>query len=294
LAVSFGGLGSVLRKDEDAEAAHRQAVAIRKKLAAEFPTVPAYRQELAASHNNLGLALVRMGRRPAAEAAHRQALVLFEGLAADFPGVPAHAVHLGGGYCNFGNWVQGGGQPEAALGWFQKAIATLRPVVQKEPRLVDARRFLCNSHLGRARALDELGRITEATRDWERALDLDRGTRKATFRLRISRNHKDAAGCLAAAAEHEALNRSDAAALYDAACNRGVCAAVIPQDPMTPAADAARLAREQADLAMAWLHKAVAAGFKNAAQMKQDKDFDALRERADFKKMLAGLQANEK
>jgi hypothetical protein len=167
-------------------------------------------------------------------------------------------------------------------------------VVQKEPRLVDARRFLCNSHFGKAMALEDLGQNAEATRNWERALALDNGTRRATFRLRIFRNRKDSAGCLAAAAEHEARKPHGAGALYDAACNRGVCAAIIPQDPKTPRADAARLAREQADLAMAWLHKAVAAGSKNAEQMKRDRDFDALRERADFKKLLAELQAEQK
>ena len=37
-----------------------------------------------------------------------------------------------------------------------------------------------------------------------------------------------------------------------------MCAAVIPLDPKTPAADAARLSKEQADLAMVLLRKAVA------------------------------------
>ena len=117
-------------------------------------------------------------------------------------------------------------------------------------------------------ALDALGRHAEATRDWERAVELDDGHDKAFLRaklaesrLRRSRKDKDAAGCLAAAAEYEALKLTDAGGLYDAACNRAICAAVIPLDPKTPAADAARLAQEQADLAMAWLHKAVAAGF---------------------------------
>jgi len=61
-----------------------------------------------------------------------------------------------------------------------------------------------------------------------------------------------------------------------------------------PAADAARLAREQADLAMAWLRKAVTAGYKDAEHMKQDKDLDALREREDFKKLFAELEAKSK
>jgi hypothetical protein len=108
------------------------------------------------------------------------------------------------------------------------------------------------------------------------------------------RNLKDAAGCLTAAAEYEARKRTDPWGLYDAACNRAVCAAVIMEDPKAPAADAARLGREQADLAMSWLHQAVAAGYTNSEHMKRDKDLDAVRDREDFKKLLAELEAKQK
>jgi hypothetical protein len=148
--------------------------------------------------------------------------------------------------------------------------------------------------VGRAQALDALGRHDEATRDWERALELDDGSNKFNYRLRISRNKKDAAGCLATAAEYEAQKLTDAGAMYAVACNRAVCAAVIPQDPKTPAADAARLAKEQADLAMGWLRKAVAARFRDVEHMKRDKDLDVLRDREDFKKLISELEAKRK
>jgi hypothetical protein len=48
---------------------------------------------------------------------------------------------------------------------------------------------------------------------------------------------------------------------------------------------------EQADLAMVWLQKAIAAGFKDKTKLKEDKDLDALRNRDDFKKLLADLGA---
>ena len=47
---------------------------------------------------------------------------------------------------------------------------------------------------------------------------------------------------------------------------------------------------EQADLSMAWLQKAVAAGFRDARHMTHDPDLDALRGREDFKKLLAELE----
>jgi hypothetical protein len=74
---------------------------------------------------------------------------------------------------------------------------------------------------------------------------------------------------------------------------RAVTAAVIHDDPKTPAAGAARLAGEEADRAMAWLERAAAAGFRDAAHAARDKDLDALRERPDFQRLLAGLEAGE-
>ena len=85
----------------------------------------------------------------------------------------------------------------------------------------------------------------------------------------------------------EKLNRPDAVSLYNAASFRAVTAAV---QAKTPGADATRLAQDDADRAMQWLHKAVQAGYKDAAHMKKDTDLDPLREREDFKKLLAELE----
>ena len=83
-----------------------------------------------------------------------------------------------------------------------------------------------------------------------------------TLRLRHFEKTKDAAGCRATAEMWEKLKRTDAGSLYNAACWRAVTAAVIEHDPKTPGADASRLAREEADRAMAWLKQAVAAGYE--------------------------------
>ena len=50
-------------KEEEAEEQYRKALAIREKLAADFPAVPDYRQDLAASHNSLGILLADCGKR---------------------------------------------------------------------------------------------------------------------------------------------------------------------------------------------------------------------------------------
>jgi hypothetical protein len=50
-------------------------------------------------------------------------------------------------------------------------------------------------------------------------------------------------------------------------------------------------ADKQADLAMESLKQAVAAGFKDRALLKKDTDLNALRDREDFKKLVADLEA---
>jgi hypothetical protein len=47
----------------------------------------------------------------------------------------------------------------------------------------------------------------------------------------------------------------------------------------------------EADLAMAWLTKAVAAGYKDHGHMEKDADLAAVRGREDYKKLLKSMAA---
>ena len=100
----------------------------------------------------------------------------------------------------------------------------------------------------------------------------------------------DVAGCRRTAELWEKLHRTDPRSLYNAACYRAVIAAVIRASDKSPAA--AQEARAEADRAMAWLQQAIAAGYDNVALMKKDSDLDALRDRADFQKLLAEQEAH--
>jgi serine/threonine protein kinase/tetratricopeptide (TPR) repeat protein len=113
--------------------------------------------------------------------------------------------------------------------------------------------------------------------------------RLTSLRLRLFEKRKEAAGCRQTAELWENLKRTDAGSLYNAACLRAVTAAVLRETDKSPAS--ARQADAEADRAMAWLAQAVAAGYKNVAHMKQDKDLDALRDRPDFAKLVAALPA---
>ncbi len=106
------------------------------------------------------------------------------------------------------------------------------------------------------------------------------------LRLRHFQMANDPAGCRATAEMWKNLDRADADSLYAAACFRAVASAV---QAKALGADAAQLAAEDAEKAMTWLTMAVAAGFMDRAQMEKEPHLAAVRDREDFKKLLAKL-----
>src|SRR5262249_24499611 len=150
----------------------RAAIGLEERLMAEFPDVPRHRGDLADSHNNLGLLLEAMKKWGQADKEYRTAIDLHTKLTADFPTFPEHTIGLGGTFCNLGHLERDRGRLKHALAWYAQAIATLSPVVEQEPRLGTARRFLLNSHWGRATTLDRLEQHGHAAEDWARAMSL--------------------------------------------------------------------------------------------------------------------------
>jgi tetratricopeptide (TPR) repeat protein len=139
--------------------------------------------------------------------------------------------------------------------------------------------------------IDELLALADKATMAGKRVDPRLALRMLICRIRIHQDKHDAAGCRATAAMWEQRKPADASSMYNAACLWALTAAVQGEKQ---AADAARLAKEDADKAMAWLARAVAAGFKDGVSMEKDSDFDSLRQREDFKRLLTGLQAKKK
>jgi tetratricopeptide (TPR) repeat protein len=113
----------------------------------------------------------------------------------------------------------------------------------------------------------------------------------AEKRLRYFEAAKDAEGCRTTAELWEKLPCRDADSCYNAALFRAVAAGLFRT---APGAEAARTADDQAVRAIAWLQKAIAAGFADLDRLNKEKDLDPLRAREDFKKLLGELQAKRK
>jgi tetratricopeptide (TPR) repeat protein len=110
-------------------------------------------------------------------------------------------------------------------------------------------------------------------------------------RLRHFQKLMDPAGCRATAEMWEKLKRADASSLYQAACFRAVTAAVMRAGDKSTETE--RQAAVEVERAMQWLLQAVAAGYKDVALMRTDRDLDSLRDRADFEETLAKLEAEQ-
>src|SRR5262249_56463379 len=90
------------------------------------------------------------------------------------------------------------------------------------------------------------------------------------LRMKHFRKQEDVAECRATAEMWEKLNRPGAMFLLDAAWNRAIVSAVIRAADQS--ASAAKVADEEADRAMAWLRKAVAAGVDEATRLEKGSD----------------------
>jgi hypothetical protein len=114
----------------------------------------------------------------------------------------------------------------------------------------------------------------------------------ANRRLEYFEKAGDAEGCRSTAELWEKMRRTGASSCYNAARYRAVTAAVLRENDQTP--DGIRRADDESDRALKWLHQAVAAGFKDKDELVKCKDFDAVRARAEFRKLIAELEAAPK
>jgi hypothetical protein len=143
------------------------------------------------------------------------------------------------------------------------------------------------------RGAEALPLIDECARHADRK-DVDPTMIPLVMRLRLEHFETvgDAAGCRATAELWEKLNRTDADSLYTAARMRAVTAAVMRRAD-TNTGLRAEDAVVEADRAMAWLKQAAALGFNRVASIRDNPDFRVLRDRDDFKMLVANLAARE-
>jgi eukaryotic-like serine/threonine-protein kinase len=280
LAVSYNALG----RSAEALKLHEGTLELMKaKLGPDHP-------ETLQSMNNVAVTYAHLGQQDEALKLRQATLALMKAKLG-----PDHPDTLGSMH-NLANSYRALGRQDEALKLYEATLALRGSKLGSDhPDTLRSMNNLANSYeaLGRQ---DEALKLHEATL----ALHVSRlgpvhpdtllcRLLVASGLVRLGRGAEAAADCRSAAETWEKRGGSDANSLYNAACFRAVTAAALRAADASPAG--ARQAEDQADRALVWLERAVAAGYRDAANMTEDHDLDALRHRTDFKELLARLSA---
>ena len=168
---------------------------------------------------------------------------------------------------NLANSYHATGQLDKAIKLREETRDAMTPVVPaNNPDLLRCLFNLAYGYWSKNRFADSL-RVTDdfLARADPRRFNPALISRAIVARLQCCLKLGDAAGCRKSAEMFESLGRTDATSLYNAACHRALTAAL---EAKSSDQTVSRLAKEDADLAMSWLKKAVAAGWKDAAHIK--------------------------
>jgi serine/threonine protein kinase len=290
LALFLGGrlVGSAERAGAEEHA--RQALAIYGKLADEFPTVADHREGLAWSHNALARHLAAIKKTREAVEEQRNSLAILEKLAAEFPSRPRYQYSLAGGHNDLGvTLIEQGKLPEAEE-QYRKALPIRQKLAAEYPAEFANRRSLALIHTNLGILLERMGKKPEAVEQYQKALPIweklaadfpaqQELRAKLAGSLASIGRIADAVGQAAELTKRDGWGSND---LYNFACIYALASGAFADKK-----------QEYADRAVDLLRKAVKAGFTDARLMAKDPDLASLREREDFKKLLAELTTGE-
>jgi serine/threonine protein kinase/Flp pilus assembly protein TadD len=158
----------------------KAALAIWERLAADFPNVPAYQQELASRRADLGVFFDLGGHPAEAEAEFRAAVGAYERLAAANPGQLDVREALGYSYHNLGvffsrrgNQAEAGRQYAAAVAVRQRLVDAAPGVVPYQLDLAKSVRYLGATLLKTGDRDGAFARFGDSTRQIEALVDRD-------------------------------------------------------------------------------------------------------------------------
>ena len=165
-----GLLWQRLGRREEARAEYERAVALQERLVTDFPAVPGYRRDLAASHLNLGGLLLYLGQRTKAEEHYRKALALWEELAAQFPAAAELFRDLANCHNNLAILLAEAGKRAEAAEHYRKGLTIWEKLVTAFPDNPDYRSCWAGLHANLGLLLAETGQWAEAAEHYRTGL----------------------------------------------------------------------------------------------------------------------------
>lgn len=287
LAAAYSHLGQCQRLyglTDAAEANLKLAANVAGKLVARAPQHPPYHEELASASHKLGRLYYESKKWNDAKHWLSLACTHYDKLMTWYPNVPAYRLELAGAANNVGRIeMHGGGRADAAIPYFDRALAALKPLANRESTI----RFdhvLRAAYAGRAEALSRAGYHELAIAAWADAIaaspekaDVYR-THQALELLHCSR----VAEAIQIAEDIARNDMRTPIAVYNCACIYAQAASRQAESATTYKNRAVELLKELAERGY----------FKDPAKIKAldaDEDFAPLREWPEFKSFRDSL-----
>jgi tetratricopeptide (TPR) repeat protein len=313
LAVSHYNIGFVLSvtgKLPEALKEFQKALTVRQQLADANPGVTEFQIHLARSHHDIGWVLRETGKPAEALQEYQKALPIRQQLVDANPAVAEFQRDLAGSHEGIGRVLSETGKPAEALKEYQKALAILQKLADANPAVTRFQSELAttHNHIGRLHAREK--RFTEAFAALDRGLaigqklltDAHPTITRDSNRLGDSHAYRGWAHVRAGHPAEAGADLRRAVELWGKASHsdletrfeRGRALALLAglaadgKSGVT-AAEAAAFA----DQAVAALRDAFQAGWGQWDELKEP-DFDAIRKREDFQKLLAELEGKGK
>jgi tetratricopeptide (TPR) repeat protein len=304
LARSHLNFGPVLKGLKDyagAERVYGEAIRRLRALRDADPYKPDYRHELGVACNNLGNLLRRVGRPDEARPCHREAIALFGKLVVDHSEVPVYRRELANSHNSLGyllfrgkDWEGAWEEWDRARGLLQELVNRFHDVAGYRAGLGLALGNLGRVHLQRKELPDACRRLGEATVQLQAALRLNPDGADDWQDLRAY------AGVLANAlvqkGDHAEALRWAAAlpralpdrgrGYYLAACFLARCVGALAKQRALKAEKRDALTRQYADQARDLLTEGLRRGGNDLPRLKDDRDFQPLGQRDDFRRLL--------
>ncbi len=306
LAMSYDNLGSLLANDpRKAEPAWRQAATLYGRLAEEFRHEAIYRHKQAISLNELGVALATSGRLADAEPLWLRARDLQEQLIAQYPDATDYWQKLINTFFNLTELYLSLDRSREVEANYHRFVKMLERRVDSFPKMPEHKHELGVVLNNFATFLLRRDKLTEAGRQLREAIHYQQAALKdnpkqAGFRLALCGHYLSLADTLVQLEDHGEVTRvmteliDVAAASWQdyprAASLQARCIRLAEQDKRLAAAKRTELVQRYGDQAMNLLRRALAQGYKDVNSLKKAAEFEPLRTREDFRKLLADLE----
>ncbi len=194
-AFELGTLTNEIGDMQDALIAHREALAIWRKLADANPSDTDLQSSLAASHHKIGRLLRATGEADEALKSCESALAIQQKLVDTNPTISRFQSDLATSHFSIGYLLRATGKPAAAMKSYESALAARQRLADANPTVTEFQYDLADSHFGIAILLTETGQPTRAMNEHETALAIfqklsDANPTITRFQVMLAESHR--------------------------------------------------------------------------------------------------------